>query len=53
MAKEENLKRYLVRRALLTIPTFFGLVVLIFIISRILPGNIALEVLGLMLQRRK
>jgi len=46
MPMEEGLKRYLVQRALSIIPTFFGVVILIFVISRILPGNIAVEVLG-------
>jgi len=46
MAEEASLRPYLIRRTLLIIPSIFGLVVLVFIISRILPGDIALLVLG-------
>src|SRR5438874_10952144 len=38
--------RYLVKRLLLAIPTVFGLTLLIFFSLRVLPGDVALTVLG-------
>jgi len=46
MVEDGSLRPYLVRRTLLVIPAVFGLVFLIFIISRVLPGDVALIVLG-------
>lgn len=37
---------YLVRRTLLIIPALLGLVVVIFVVSRVLPGDVALMVMG-------
>ncbi len=38
--------RYIIRRLLLAIPTIFGLTLLIFFILRVLPGDVALTILG-------
>ncbi len=38
--------RYLTKRLLLSIPTIFGLTVLIFFTLRVLPGDVALTILG-------
>lgn len=46
MAEEGSLRQYLIRRTLLIIPAIFGLILLVFVISRILPGDVALLVLG-------
>jgi len=46
MVEEGSLRAHLVRRTLLIIPAVFGLVMVIFIISRVLPGDVALMVLG-------
>jgi peptide/nickel transport system permease protein len=46
MAEEGNLRPYLIRRTLLIVPSIFGLILLVFTISRILPGDVALQVLG-------
>jgi len=46
MAEEASLRPYLIRRTLLIIPAIFGLILLVFVISRILPGDVALLVLG-------
>jgi peptide/nickel transport system permease protein len=46
MAEEGSLRPYLIRRTLLIIPSIFGLILLVFTISRILPGDTALQVLG-------
>lgn len=40
------MKEYLLRRVLLILPTLFGALTLIFIIMNILPGDIALMILG-------
>ncbi len=41
-----NIWRYLLRRILSTIPTVFGALVIMFILTRVLPGDPALMVLG-------
>lgn len=41
-----NYRRYLLRRALSTIPVFFGVSVLIFVIARVIPGKPARLALG-------
>ena len=46
MVEEGSLRSYIVRRTLLILPTLFGLVVLVFVISRLLPGDVAQRVLG-------
>ncbi|MEE9202357.1 MAG: ABC transporter permease, partial [Dehalococcoidia bacterium] len=40
------MRQYLIRRLLLMVPTIFGAVTLIFFIMNILPGDIALMILG-------
>lgn len=39
-------RRYVVRRALWTVPVFFGLSILIFVLARVVPGNPARLALG-------
>jgi peptide/nickel transport system permease protein len=46
MVEEGSLRPYVVRRTLLILPALFGLVVLVFVISRLLPGDVAQRVLG-------
>jgi peptide/nickel transport system permease protein len=46
MAEEGSLGPYLIRRTLLMIPAILGLILVVFAISRTLPGDIALQVLG-------
>ena len=46
MVEEGSLRPYVLRRTLLILPTLFGLVVIVFIISRLLPGDVAQRVLG-------
>jgi len=46
LVEEGSLATHLFRRTLAIVPAIFGLVVLIFIISRVLPGDVALLVLG-------
>ena len=41
-----NLYRYIIRRLLFTIPTVFGALLLMFILSRVLPGDPVLMILG-------
>ena len=38
--------RYIVRRILLTIPVLFGIVILVFVLDRVLPGNACCALLG-------
>lgn len=42
----KGFRRYLIFRVLSTIPTFFGVIVITFILSHVVPGNPALVVIG-------